>query len=174
VRRIDCKSKRTHEKTTKATKKMSTVRSVRGAKLVEDDDRAVVVATPKHKLGGMETISASCPVGRSMVNFGGGVGVLLVLRDGNSPLVERLSKSVSLKDLRSEITISVRDARKYGKILRLKDEQSEIRREWKSGKEMGFTLLKEEEVVLNRLGSLESRDYRCSQMEIEVSDDESN
>ena len=31
---------------------------------------------------------------------------------------------------------------------------------WNIGKEMGFTLLKEEEVVLNRLHSLENRDNK--------------
>jgi len=42
------------------------------------------------------------------------------------------------------------------------------------GKEMGFTLLREEEVVINRLCSLENRDYRCIKRENHVSDDESN
>jgi len=147
VRRIDYGSKgtvvcETDDETANATEKMSSVGLVRSVKVADVDDRAVVVSTPKNKACRMETISASCPVGRLMDNIGGGGGDMFVLRDKNSPLVERLSKSVSLKGLRSEITISVRDVRKYRKMLRLKDEQGEIRRAWKSGKEMGFTLLK--------------------------------
>ena len=39
---------------------------------------------------------------------------------------------------------------------------------------MGFTLLGEEEVILNRLRSLEDQDNMSIQMEICVFDDESN
>jgi len=133
VRRIDYASKGTivceiDDETTNATEKMSTMGLVRSVKVADVDDRAVVVFTPKNKACRMETISASCPVGRLMDNIGGGGGDMSVLRDGNPPLVERLSKSVSLKGLRSEITISVRDVRIYRKMVRLKDEQGEIRR----------------------------------------------
>jgi len=59
-------------------------------------------------------------------------------------------------------------------MLWLKDENEEARKKWSSGKEMRFTLLREEEIVLNRLRSLESRDYKSVQKENSVSDDESN
>jgi len=45
-------------------------------------------------------------------------------------------------------------------MLWLKDEQGEARRRWKDGNEMGFTMLSEEEVVLNRLSSVENPDCR--------------
>ncbi|KAK7343033.1 hypothetical protein VNO80_25995 [Phaseolus coccineus] len=109
-----------------------------------------------------------------MASFGGRVDDLPKSRDGSSPSFERLFKSDSLKGLRSEIIISNRDVRKYSRMLWLKDEQGEARRRWKVGKEMGFTLLNEKEVVLNRLSSLENRDYRKLEMEISVSDDEFN
>ena len=109
-----------------------------------------------------------------MASFGGGVGNMSYLSDVIGPLDEMLSKSDSLKGLRPEIIISESDVSHYSRMLWLKDENGEARRKWSSGKEMRFTLLREEEVVLNRLRSLEIQDYMSVQKENSVSDDESN
>jgi len=130
-----------------------------------EDDGATKTSTHRGTIRETETFFAS---------FGGRVDDLPKSRDGSSPRFERLSMLDSLKCLRSEIIILDNDVRKYSRMLWLKDEQGEARRRWKVGKEMSFTLLSEEKVVLNRLSSLENRDYRNLEMEINVFYDESN
>jgi len=139
-----------------------------------EDDGVVKMSTPRGTIRESEKVFASHPVGRMMASFGRRTNDLHKSRDGSSPRFERLSKSDSLKGLRSEIIISDSDVRKYSRMFWIKDEQGEARRRWKVGREMGFTLLSEEEVVLNRLSSSENPDCRNLGMEINVSDDESN
>jgi len=139
-----------------------------------EDDGATKTSTHRGTIRETETFFASHPMGRMMASFGGKVDDLPKSRDRSSPRFERLSMSDSLKCLRSEIIILDNDVRKYSRMLWLKYKQGEARRRWKVGKEMSFTLLSEEKVVLNRLSSLKNRDCRNLEMEINVFYDESN
>ncbi|KAK7374277.1 hypothetical protein VNO80_07705 [Phaseolus coccineus] len=87
-----------------------------------ENDRPTKMFTPKGMVREIESFFASHPVGRMMASFGGRVDDLPKSRDGSSPRFERLSKSDSVKGLRSEITISNNDVRKYSRMLWLKDE----------------------------------------------------
>ena len=109
-----------------------------------------------------------------MANIGGREGITYPLRDGSVPTVERVSKSTSLRELRSEIFISDNAVRNGNKLVWMKNNYGEARKMWNIGKEMGFTLLGEEEVVLNKLRSLKNQDNKSRQVENCVSVDESN
>jgi len=105
-RRIDDESKRivgceNDDETIWDGKRMSKVGFAQSEEAAVFDERDAVVFTPKALARGTWSFFASCPVERMMTSFGGGVGVTSKLRNGSSLLIERLSKSDSLKGLRS-------------------------------------------------------------------------
>jgi len=154
--------------------RMSNAGPVRSGETAVLYTSATILSPPRAKACGSEFLFASCPVGKMMTSIGEDVGFTSTSKDGSAPLVERISKSTSSKELWPEIIISENDVRNYNNMLWLKDEYGEAWRMWDNGKEMSFTLLGEKEVVLNRFRCLENRDDKSIQMKNHVSDDDSN
>jgi len=79
-------------------------------------------------------------------------------------VVGRASKFVSSRELRSKNFISDSAIRNCNKLFWLKNDNGNVRRMWNIGKEMDFSLLGEEEIIINRLCSLETRDNKSNQL----------
>ena len=160
--------------TTNVAEKMSILGSVRKGEKAVFGRSTAVFSPPMVKVSGLNSLFASCPMGRMLANIGEMEGITYPLRDGSLPVVERVSKFVSSSELRSEIFISDSAVRNGNNLVWMKNDCGEARKMCNTGKEMGFTLLGEEEVVLNMLRSIEDWNNRSRQAEICVSDDESN
>jgi len=92
--------------TTTTTDKMSILRSVRKGEKAVLGGSTATFSPPRAKVSGSKSLFANCPVGRMLVNIGGRKGIMYPFRDGSVPVVERVSKSASSREIRSEIFIS--------------------------------------------------------------------
>jgi len=86
---------------------------------------------------------------RKLASTGGGEGFSSLPREGSSTVVGRAFKFVSSRELRSKNFISDNAVINCNKLFWLKNDNGKVSRMWNIGKEIGFSLLGEEEIVIN-------------------------
>jgi len=140
----------------------------------------------KNAVCGSMAIAVSCPMKparRKTVKSVGREGMLPAFfsRIEISPTGGSVTQSASSTELRlkkiANNYISNSAVRNCNRLFWLKNDNNEARRVWNIDKEMGFSLFKEEDIVINSLQMMENRDSgktRCNRKECSVSDDEIN